>query len=116
MVKGLGCFKCSACAFRLYSIMADYGLKVWDSAGTLILDLTDTITRLRYSGEVAAGVDGSIVLSDINGKSTVEIGVALEDEKLPHFVSRSGTTISWTAKSNPYYDSSNSLVLVFLYT
>jgi len=97
--------------------MADYGLKLWDASGNLTLDLTDTITRLRYSIEVADGVSDSIVLSDIDGKSTAQFGLPLEADKMPHGVSRSGTTISWTARqggpSGPA--SSDTLVLVFLY-
>ena len=97
--------------------MADYGLKIFDSGGNVKLDLSDTITRLRYSVEVAGGASSSIVLSDIDGKSTCQFGLALEAAKTPHAVTRSGTTISWTARAGgTYHPSSNTLVLVFLYT
>jgi len=96
--------------------MPSYGLRIRDSNGTVILSLTDTITRLRYSVEVAADSNGSIVLSDIGGKSTCEFGLALEEGKSPHLVSRSGMTISWTARTGVYaWPSSNTLVLVFVY-
>jgi len=96
--------------------MADYGLKIFDASGNVTLDTSDTITRLRYSVEVAAGVSGSIVLSDIDGKSTCEFGIALEDAKTPHVVTRSGTTISWAPRQGTStWPSSNTLVLVFLY-
>jgi hypothetical protein len=95
--------------------MSDYGLKIFDSAGNCTLDLTDTITRLRYSNEVSGGSSSSTVLSDISGKSTVQFGLALEANKLPHSVTRSGTTISWTARSTYNRPSSNTLILVFLY-
>lgn len=97
--------------------MADYGLKIFDASGNVKLDLSDKITRLRYSVEASAGVNGSTVLSDISGKSTCEFGIALELDKTPHLVERSGTTISWTAKGNTdFRPSSKTLVVVFLYT
>ena len=50
--------------------MADYGLRIWDAAGNIQLDLTDKITRLRYitiaanCGTITAGLvkssDGKI--------------------------------------------------------
>jgi len=95
--------------------MAGYGLKCWNGAGTLTLDLTDTISRLRYAVEVAAGASSSVVLSDIDGKSTVQFAIATETSKLPHAVSRSGTTISWTARSGFTFSSSASLIVVFIY-
>jgi len=98
--------------------MADYGLKVFDASGNVILDVTDRITRFRYSNEVAAGADGSVTLSDIDGLSSVGISVGLETDrdKCCHKVSRSGTTISWTAQSGGSFDSANSLIFLFLYT
>ena len=96
--------------------MPDYGLKIFDAAGNVKLDTTDKITRLRYSVEVSGGVSDSIVLSDISGKSTCEFGIALEADKTPHLVSRSGTTINWTAAGSTLYPSSNTFVVVFLYT
>ena len=95
--------------------MADYGLKIFDSGGNVKLDLSDTITRLRYSVEVAGGASSSTTLSDISGKSTAQFGIALEAAKTPHAVTRSGTTISWTARGDSFWPSSNTLVLVFLY-
>ncbi len=96
--------------------MADYGLRVFNAAGAIVLDVTDKITRLRYSIEVAAGANGSIDLTDISGKSTCEFGIAKEGFKTPHLVTRSGTIISWTAKGNWFMPSSSTLVVVFLYT
>jgi len=96
--------------------MSDYGLKVFDSGGNVTLDLTDNITRLRYSNVVSGGASSSTTLSDIDGKSTCQFGIALENNKTPHGVTRSGTTISWTARAGyTTRPSSNTLVLVFLY-
>lgn len=99
--------------------MADYGLKIFDASGNTKLDTTDKITRLRYSNEVAANASSSADLSDTSGLDSVEISVGLETawRKCSHGISRSGTTLTWTAKSDsPDYTSANSLIFSFLYT
>ena len=98
--------------------MSDYGLKVWDASGNVTLDTTDSITRLRYSNEVAADASSSVTLSDISGLDSVEISISLEDDfaTTAHAVSRSGTTITWTAQSGGFNDSADSLIFVFLYS
>lgn len=98
--------------------MADYGLKVFDSGGNVVLDVSDKITRFRYGNEVSAGASSNTTLSDINGLSSVEISVSLETDwlKCAHLIARSGTTITWTAQSGGNYQSANSLIFVFLYT
>ncbi|MCK5541719.1 MAG: hypothetical protein KAI40_03430 [Desulfobacterales bacterium] len=96
--------------------MSDFGLKIYDAAGNITLDGADCVTRLRYSVEIAAGVSGNVALNDIDGKSTCEFGIALEQNKTSHHVSRSGTTITWTAAGGILFPSSSTLVVVFLYT
>lgn len=98
--------------------MSGHGLQVFDASGNTILDTTDRITRFRYSNEVAGGASSSATLSDIDGLSSVEISVGLETDwnTASHLVARSGTTISWTAKSGTRYSSADSLIFVFLYT
>ena len=96
--------------------MADYGLRIWDAAGNIQLDLTDKITRLRYSTTAAAGVSGSIDLPDIAGLLTCEFSLLINpeaQENCSHAVSRSGTVISWTLAP---YSSWDSAIFVFLYT
>lgn len=92
-----------------------HGLKIYDSSGVQTLDVSDKITRLRYTTVATAGNNGSVVLSDITGKDTCQFGVVLEASKEGHTVSRSGTTISWTAQSN-IYSSGDTLIVVFLYS
>lgn len=112
--------------------MADYGLKIFDASGNVILVGADKITRLRYSNEVAAGASSNTTLSDIDGLSSVEISVKLKTgwDECSHLMSRSGTTITWTAQGatgrtyspppldfwSPRYGSVNSLIFSFLYT
>lgn len=99
--------------------MADYGLKVFDSSGNVTLDVTDKITRFRYSNEVDSDADGNTTLSGISGLSSAEFSIRLDEgfALCPHLVSRSGTTLTWTAQSSANkYGSSDSLIFVFLYT
>lgn len=100
--------------------MSDYGLRVFDSSGNVKLDTTDTITRLRYSNEVAADASSSTTLTDIGGLGSVEISVAIENtaiyNEVAHLVTRSGTTISWVSQNGTVYNPADSLVFVFLYT
>lgn len=96
----------------------NYGVKIWDADGNVILDPTGIIARLRYSVVAAAGVSGSIVLADISGKDTIEFGILNEDEGgIPHHVYRSGTTIYWNHETLTHFGiSRDTLVLVFLYS
>lgn len=97
----------------------DYGIKVWDASGVVILDTVSKIARLRYSIVATAGNSGSVVLSDISGKLTVEFGILNKDSAgIPHHVYRSGTTIYWDAESmSPSgWTTKDTLVLVFLYS
>jgi len=105
--------------------MADYGMKVWNASSNLVLDLTDKITRLRYTTIAPADTNASIILSDIDGISTIQFSLAAETDfdGLTHLVTRNGTKILWKARGNeaspytPYeYVSVDSTILVFMYT
>ena len=99
--------------------MADYGLRIWDAAGNIRLDLTDKITRLRYITVAATNTSGSVDLSDIAGLLSVEFAILINPVSLNigiHSVSRSGTVISWSPNSGTNYSSGDSLIFVFLYT
>ena len=103
--------------------MADYGLKIFDAAGAVVLDTSERITRFRYSNVVAAGASGNTTLDDINGLSSVEFSIGAVADAVPrgcnHGVARSTNTISWTPQSG-YPEighiSMQSVVFVFLYT
>jgi hypothetical protein len=99
--------------------MPDYGLRVFDSLGNITLNLTDKITRLRYTVVAAANTSGSIDLLDISGLQSVEFAILVNPASwnvAPHSVSRALTTISWSPNSALQYSSGNSLIYVFLYT
>jgi len=96
-----------------------HGLRIKKSNGTVMLDVSDRITRLRYSNEVAANASGNTTLDDIANSLSVEFSVLVSGEggiKAPHNCSRNGTVFSWTASSGEFYVSWNSLIFLFLYT
>jgi hypothetical protein len=95
-----------------------YGLRVKDSDGNILLDSSDFTCRVRYYIVVSSGVNGSINLPDIYGKSIELLSIPLTPEALAHAVSLSGSTVSWVAQtsgSGSYsYPSSDSIVMVIL--
>jgi len=91
-----------------------YGLRIKDASGNVFLNTADIAARIRYSNVVAADADGSTVLADTSGKTTVCISIPLEVGRIAHAVGFTGTTFSWTAQSDPPLSSSDSLVLVLL--
>lgn len=100
--------------------MSDYGLRIRDSSGNTILSATERITRLRYATIVAAGGNGSALLNDLTGISSIEITVPVNCSwsSSPHVVSREGNTITWEALSDPngIFPTGASAIFVFLYT
>lgn len=97
--------------------MSGYGLKIWDSSAELILDLSDKITRLRYSHIADAEESDSIDLPDIDGLLTVQFSISIEAFYfLSHTVVRDGTEISWTPRESVNWTSCDSIILVFLYS
>ncbi len=95
--------------------MSDYGLKCWNANGSITLDVSSTISRLRFTTVASADVTGSIILPDIDGKSTTELSLAQEEGSTSHFVIRIGTKIRWTVRGNVFAPSSQSQILVYLY-
>jgi len=93
---------------------ADYGLRVKDAGGNILLDTSDMVARIRYYNSVSADASSSTTLSDIDGKTTYAVSIPLEAGKLAHSVAISGTTFSWIAQSTARQSSSNSLVLVMM--
>jgi len=103
--------------------MSDFGLRIKDAVGNILLNITDKITRLRYSTQINADTNGNTTLSDITGHSTVEFSVMLETggDKCQHSVTRTGTTIAWVyqegyAGAVKVYSSAKSAIFVFMYT
>ena len=90
-----------------------YGLRIKKADGTVIVDTSDLLARVRYSSIVASGVSSSVVLSDISGKTVYPFSVPLTSGAA-HDVSISGTTFTWTESSGTYYSSAKSLVGVII--
>jgi len=109
--------------------MTDFGLKTWDSSGNVTLDLTDTISRLRFSTIVGTGVTGSIILPDLAGKQVVAFSqsaafppAAKAATSFPrgyheHSVEiLGGTKVKWSPLGVSHMPNATSNVLVFIYT
>lgn len=83
--------------------MSDYGLRVRDASGNIILDITDRITRHVYTSSQTSSSGNSGALSQLtdklSGQFCVPINVGLDIHKTNHAVSRSVDTISWTSYS-----------------
>ena len=89
-----------------------YGLQCWNSNGDLTLNADGRYARLVYSTVTSS--NGSVSLSEIQGRGTVEWAEAINRyfwNQEPPTVSRSGTTISWNV---PF--GADAQILVFLYT
>jgi hypothetical protein len=104
--------------------MSTYGLKTFDASGAVIVDITDRLNRHRYNNEVAADASSNVTLSDIDGTTTALMSIminpptentALSSRWCPHQITRSGTTITWTASTGLYHVSNASLLSVFFY-
>ena len=80
---------------------ADYGVRVRDAQGRVIINIDDSITRLIYVSTQTATSGNSGALSQIAGLRTVEFAIPVNctASLLPHDVTRSGTTITWTSKT-----------------
>ena len=108
--------------------MAGFGLKCWDSEGNVTLDLTDTVSRLRFQTIVGTDESGSVILPDITGRQTAHFAVSqavppagLAATSVPqgyasHTVNRVDTKILWNNLGTRHKPVATSLVLVFLYT
>jgi len=96
--------------------MANYGLRIKDALGNIIIDIDERLNRNRYTTVADAGVSDSITLDDLTGITTVEMSWAINVTVLnnfPHEVSRSGNTISW---NDPVAGTNiDSLIIVFIY-
>jgi hypothetical protein len=104
--------------------MSTYGLKTFNAVGTVLIDISSRLNRFRYSTAVPAGESGNTTLADIDGLLTAQMSIMVNPvtdptlfwRRVPHMVTRSGTTITWTAPTlEPLMVSNDSLVFVFLY-
>lgn len=96
-----------------------YGLQIYDAAGNSRLGPDTRLSRLVYQNSVSGGASSSASVPAVNSKSSVEFSVPTYEayNYAGHTVSRSGTTINWTAVSGtpgPYY-SAPCEIFVFLY-
>ena len=78
-----------------------YGVRVRNALGKVVIDIVDRITRLIYVSTQTATSGNSGALSQLAGLKTVEFAMPVNctTALLPHDVTRSGTTITWTSKT-----------------
>jgi hypothetical protein len=97
-----------------------YGLRIKNANGTVILNITDRITRWKWNSSHTTGSGNSGALSEINGLQTCEFAIpvnAYGTSWVPHAISRSTNTLTWTARSlSPFFDSATCIIFCFAYT
>ena len=102
--------------FAMYNgetIMATYGLKIFDENGRAILDSNDYVARLRWTQTVSAGSSGTTTVSGITGRKPFGCGMALGDG-LAHGVFISGDTVTYDPRSWAGEPSVDTLIYLFL--
>jgi hypothetical protein len=96
--------------------MADYGLRVKDAAGNILLSFTDKITRFIWKSAQTSSSGNSGSLDEIDGLLTGDfcLPVNCDSNKTTHSVSRSSNTISWSTYS-PFAALSPATCVVFCF-
>ncbi len=108
--------------------MPEYGLRTRDADGNILVNYDARLNRHRYSNEVAADDTDSVVLSDTDGLTTIEMSqmvnppvsfpAGYDRMHCSHSFVRSGTTFTWTAAALTFggYPTYNiSIVHTFFY-
>jgi len=97
-----------------------HGLEVYNAAGALRLAVTDKITRLVYSAEVAATSSGAFNVSGITTTNAVVISQAINAPaaySMPHEAWITSGQVHWAALPGPAPGSNDvrsaSLIQVF---
>jgi hypothetical protein len=97
-----------------------YGLKVKNKQGATVLKIDDRISRLVWKSEIT-NASGSQVISELSGKKSNQFALITDNAQfmVPPDVTRSGNTISWTARTAGlgYLGESppNCVIFVFIY-
>ena len=99
-----------------------FGLRVRDKHGDITVDTISRIGRFIWASSATSSsgsqvLDGSGGVADITGIKTAQFSIPLnfDYDDSSHNVTRSGTTISWTAYS-ANYNAGSCVILVFAYT
>ena len=88
-----------------------FGLKCFDADGNVIFDTESAATRIVWEKSVSAGASSSEVVPIIGTKDIAIVKYTKETDSgglrvdigATHKVTRSGTTITWTAKGDATY-------------
>lgn len=95
-----------------------FGFQVLGADGEIILNASDDTTRLVHFERALAGVDGSVNLPEIAGETIaiITLPTGADVTKHPHAILRNGTTVEWYATDNEFMSSSDSIILIYIYT
>lgn len=94
--------------------MSEYGLRLSDSSGNIILNSDNTLCIVRYTVDIAEDAEGSIDLTDLSGRQFVAFAIST-GSGVTHTITISGITVSWS-KTVPYpYVTSSSKLYVLVY-
>lgn len=95
----------------------DYGIRTWDSSGTLTMDTDHTSLVVLYSHTAPDDESDSVVLSELDGKTPVILEVGLNYvfgvSSSVHDVTVDGTTVSWVPSVTGW--PMDTLILVCIY-
>lgn len=98
-----------------------YGLEILNAAGITRLSVTDRLTRLMYSAEVAYTSSGSASVPGITSANAVvtALAVGASGPAIPHECWVTDDTVHWTAQPTPGPGATDfrctTLLLVFRY-
>lgn len=77
-----------------------YGLQLKDGSGNVTLSVTTRLTRRLYTATLAAASSGSVTVPGFDATKGVAIAEVMSPPDFqgqPHYVTASGSTVSWTA-------------------
>jgi len=72
----------------------DFGCKIWDEQGYIILDTTDYTARLVYSTTKAGNSSGSVYIPEANGTMPIVLTIPESGQPLVVGITTSGT-LTW---------------------
>lgn len=77
--------------------MSKYGVRVFNTAGNIRLDLTDRVGSLIYIDKKHANLNGIIYISQMDGRETIQFGLAINQPSscFPHRIRRVANTVPW---------------------
>lgn len=100
------------------------GMRCYDASGDVVFDTESKVSRLVYKNEVSANSSSNVTVDAIDGENIAIVTYSTDNSTFgagnysqgTHIVTRSGTTITWTARNNATHcPSVDTMILIFLY-